>query len=171
MKTKHKTKIARLIKPRIKSDACITTVFKVSKKFELKLENNEFEKKKYTKICCKCLGLISLIEKSQQQQKSNTKIWTNSMVWENRLRWLTKFWNAQKKIFWKIGNKNRKKFGNSGIREFGNLEIRKIRKRIRKIGNSETNSGNWKSGNEFGNWTDFEKMFGKSDLIAQAWNA
>ena len=44
MKTKHKTKIARLIKPRIKSDACITTVFKVSKKFELKLENNEFEK-------------------------------------------------------------------------------------------------------------------------------
>jgi hypothetical protein len=44
LKTKHKTKIARLIKPRIKSDACITTVFKVSKKFELKLENNEFEK-------------------------------------------------------------------------------------------------------------------------------
>ena len=56
----------------------------------------------------------------------------------------------KKKSFEKSEMKIEKK-KNSEIREFGNLEIRKIRKRIRKIGNSETNSGNWKSGNEFGN--------------------
>ena len=46
---------------------------------------------------------------------------------------------TKKKSFEKSEMKIEKK-KNSEIREFGNLEIRKIRKRIRKIGNSETNS-------------------------------
>ena len=158
MKTKHKTKIARLIKPRIKSDACITTVFKVSKKFELKLENNEFEK---------------IHEKLLQMLGTNLIDWKKSATAKNRTQsfgltqWFEKIGCDGSQNF-EMHKKNLLEKSKNENREFGNLEIRKIRKRIRKIGNSETNSGNWKSGNEFGNWTDFEKMFGKSDLIAQA---
>ena len=136
MKTKHKTKIARLIKPRIKSDACITTVFKVSKKFELKLENNEFEK---------------IHEKLLQMLGTNLIDWKKSATAKNRTQsfGLTQW-------FEKIGCDGSQNFEmhKKNLLKNRKSEISEIRKRIRKseIRKRIRNEfGNRKFGNEFGN--------------------
>jgi len=90
-----------------KTDTKIEQILKMCEKL------NGFEK--CTNKCCQCLGLISLIEKSHQQQNIEHK-------------------DLDKKIILEIKKK-------SEIRKIRNSEIRKrnseIRKRIRKIGNSE----------------------------------
>ena len=100
-------------------------------------------------------------EKLLQMLGTNLIDWKKSATAKNRTQsfGLTQW-------FEKIGCDGSQKFEMHKIFFFG--KFKNENRKLRKFGNE---FGNRKFGNEFGNWTDFEKMFGKSDLIAQAWNA